>query len=64
MPTQTAVPFSVLDTFHSLLMDDDQFNEAMMRVALQTAHLYNPGEALDEQDYDLAMELCTRISVG
>ena len=61
---KTTVPFSVLDTFHSLLMDDDQFNEAMMRVALMTAHLYNPGEALDEQDYDLANELCTRVSVS
>ena len=61
---KTTVPFSVLDAFQSLLEEDDQFNEAMMRVALMTAHLYNPGEDLDEQDYELAMELCTRVSVS
>ena len=61
---KTTIPFSVLDTFHSLLMDDDQFNEAMMRVALQTAQMYHPGEPLDEQDYELAMDLCQRVSVS
>ena len=62
------VPASALDSFHSLLMDDDQFNEAMMRVALQVAEsaLTAPGMGTyEEQDlYDLAMELCTRVSVA
>jgi len=59
------IPNHAIDSFHSLLMDDDQFNEAMMRVALQVAQSYmGPGEALDEEAYDLAMELCCRISVA
>ena len=59
------IPNSALDSFHSLLMDDDQFNEAMMRVALQVAESYlAPGEELDEEGYDLAMELCCRVSVA
>jgi len=59
------VPNAALDKFHSLLMDDDQFNEAMMRVALQVAQSYNaPGQPLDEQDMKLAMDLCTRVSVA
>ena len=57
----TSVPNSVLDSFHSLLMDDDQFNEAMMRVALQVAE----GHTADEEDqYELAMDLCCRVSVA
>ena len=66
--TATRVPHSVVDSFHSYLMDDDQFNEAMMRVALQVAteHMQRPGGGVyDEEDlYDLAMDLCTRISVA
>ena len=59
------IPNHAIDSFHSLLMDDDQFNEAMMRVALQVAESYlAPGETLDEDGYDLAMELCCRISVA
>ena len=58
------VPFSVIDKFHSYLMDDDEFNEAMMRVALQVAQSYSPGEPLTEEDYELAMDLCTRVSVS
>ena len=58
------VPHAVIDTFHSMLMDDDQFNEAMMRVALQVVQSYNPGQPLTEEDYDLANELCCRISVA
>ena len=58
------IPNAAIDKFHSLLMDDDQFNEAMMRVALQVAQSYHPGEALDDNDYELAMDLCTRVSVA
>ena len=59
------VPHSAIDKFHSLLMDDDQFNEAMMRVALDVARYYaGPGATLTEEDYDLAMDLCTRVSVS
>ena len=67
------VPHSTIDSFHSILMDDDQFNEAAMRVALQVAtdtleaqRLNDPqsGAYDDEDMYDLAMELVTLISVG
>ena len=63
----TTVPFAVLDKFHSLLMDDDQFNEAMMRVALDVAQTYcdnAPCETDEEDVYELAMELCCRVSVA
>ena len=62
-----------IDSFHSILMDDDQFNEAMMRVALDVSRdrlaalrLNDPQSgAFDEEDVlDLAMDLCTRVSVG
>ena len=52
----TTVPYSTVDTFHSYLMDDDQFNEAMMRVALKVAE---EQDLKGEDVYDLAMELCT-----
>ena len=56
---------SVLDKFHEELMDDDQFNEAAMRVALRVAQYYaGPGAKLTEEDYELAMDLCTRLSVS
>ena len=68
MTTATRVPASVIDSFHSLLMDDDEFNEAMMRVALQVSEHYHqrPGGGCYEEDnvYDLAMELCTRVCVS
>ena len=61
----TTVPHSTIDTFHSLLMDDDRFNEAVMRVALQVAASYNaPGQPMTEEDYELANQLCCLISVG
>ena len=61
MTTATRVPASVVDSFHSYLMDDDQFNEAMMRVAIQVAEQ----QGLTGEDvYDLANELCCRISVA
>ena len=61
----TTVPYSVVDKFHSLLMDDDNFNEALMRVALEVAQYYaGPGVALTDDDYQLAMDLCTRVSVA
>ena len=59
------VPNAAIDRFHSLLMDDDLFNEAMMRVALQVAESYlGPGEDLDEEGMQLAMDLCCRVSVA
>jgi len=59
------IPHHAIDSFHSLLMDDDQFNEAMMRVALEVAQSYlGPGEEMEEDLYDLAMELCTRVGVS
>ena len=55
------VPFTAIDNFHTTLMDDDQFNEAMMRVAIQVAEQ----QGLTGEDvYDLANELCCRISVA
>ena len=60
----TTVPFAVIDKFHSLLMDDDQFNEAAMRVALEVASYYAGGEPLTDEDMALAMELCGRVSVA
>ena len=54
----------VIDRFHSHLMDNDQFNEAVMSVALQVVQSYAPGEPLTDKDYDLAMELCSRVSVS
>ena len=65
MTTKTRVPASVVDRFHSYLMEDDGFNEAMMRVAMDVARYYQGGtEPLDEDSMDLAMELCTRVSVA
>ncbi len=68
MTTKTRVPASVVDTFHSYLMEDDGFNEAMMRVALEVAegHFTRPGGGVYDQEdlYDLAMDLCTRVSVA
>ena len=59
------IPNAAIDKFHSLLMDDDEFNEAMMRVALQVAQSYHgPGEEMDEESYQLAMQLCCRVSVA
>jgi len=59
------VPNHAIDSFHSKLMDDDQFNEAMMRVALEVAGSYlGPGEPLDDDSYDLACELCCRVGVS
>ena len=61
------VPASAIDSFHSILMDDDQFNEAMMRVALEVAQRCcddAPCETDEEDVYDLAMQLCCRVSVA
>ena len=52
-----------VDKFHSLLMDDDNFNEALMRVALDTVKYYNPGP-LDDDDLKLAGELVGLVTVG
>ena len=59
------VPNHALDSFISKLMDDDQAQEAIMRVALEVSSQYNsPGEPLDEKGYDLAYELCSRVTVN
>ena len=61
------IPASAIDSFHSILMDDDQFNEAMMRVALQVSEEMcknAPCETDEEDVYDLAMQLCCRVSVA
>ena len=60
MPT---VPHAAVERFHSLLMEDDEFNEAMMRCAMDVARYYQGGtDALDEDSMQLAMDLCTRVS--
>ena len=64
MTTAIKAPAHAIDSFHSLLMDDDQFNEAMMRVALQVAESTLGSHADEEDHYDLAMELCCRVSVS
>ena len=54
-------PNHVIDQFHSMLLDDDEFNEALQRVALEVASTHVDDE---EDRYDLAMELVTRVSVS
>ena len=67
------IPHSVIDSFHSILMDDDEFNEAVMRVAvdlskdrLEALRLNDPQSGAYSWDdvIDLANELCCRISVS
>ena len=58
------VSHSVLDRFHSVLMEDDQFNDSLMRVALEVAQHYQGSGSLDEESMQLAMDLCTRVSVA
>ena len=59
------IPNAAIDKFHSLLMDDDVWNERLMACALQVAQYYaGPDAALTEQDYELAYELCVRVSVA
>lgn len=61
----TTVPYAAIDKFHSELMDDDIFNEAVMRVALRVAEYYQgDGKPLDDDSMRLAMDLVTRISVA
>ncbi len=60
----TTVPYAVVDRFHSILMDDDNFKEAVMRAAEETVRYYAGGEALTEADYELAQDLFTRVSVA
>ena len=55
------IPYHVIDSLHSILMDDDQFQEALMRVALEVAS--GVTDNLEEQ-MELAMELCNRVSVS
>lgn len=59
------VPSSLVDTFRSMVMDDDMFNEAMIRCASDVVRDYLPE---DEQNfdkiYDLANELCCRVIVS
>ena len=55
------VPYHVVDSLHSILMDDDQFQEALMRVALEVASGVTDNT---QEQLDLAMELCNRVSVS
>ena len=59
------IPNAAIDRFHSILMEDDQFQEAMMRVALEVAGYYQGGtDPYDEDTMALAMDLVTRVSVS
>ncbi len=59
------IAHSIIDQFHSMLMDDDEFNEAVQRIALEVAEEALASGRHDEEDaYELAMELCIRLSVA
>ena len=58
------LPNAAIDRFHSTLMDSDLFNEAMMAAAVEVVQYYAGGEPLTEKDYEMAQELCTRVSVS
>ena len=61
------VTAAMVDSFHSLLMDDDEFMEAVQRVALELAEsslAEQPYETDEDDAYDLAMELVCRVSVA
>ena len=60
----TKIPFSTLDTFHSQLMEDEQFLDAMMSVALKVAEDNTPGDTDEDDIYDIALELVNRVSVS
>ena len=49
--------------FISLLENDDMFQEALMRVALDTVQYYNGGQPIDDDDLKLAGELCNLVTV-
>ena len=49
--------------FITLLENDDMFQEALMRVALDTVRYYNPNEPIDDNDLILAGELCNLVTV-
>ena len=61
------IPNSLIDQLHSTLLDDDQFNEALHRIVFQIAEEFcadQPCETDEEDVYDLAMELCSRVSAS
>jgi hypothetical protein len=61
------VTAAMVDSFHSLLMADDEFMEAVQRVALELAEsslAEQPCEHDEDDVYDLAMELVCRTSVA
>ena len=65
--TLMKVTASLVDSFHSLLMDDEEFNEALQRVALEVAEsslAEQPCEHDEDDAYDLAMKLVCRVSVA
>ena len=49
--------------FISLLENDDQFQEALMRVALDTVQYYNGDQPIDDDDLKLAGELVNLVTV-
>ena len=58
------IPNAVKAKFQDLLEDNDQYNEALMRVALETVQYYaGPGVPLEDKDYHLAMSLCCIVKV-
>ena len=58
------LPHSALDKFHSLLIDDDAFNDAVMKVALEVVSYYYGGEPLDDDALRMAGQLADRVSVS
>ena len=57
------VSHPTLKKFISLLENDDQFQEALMRVALDTVQYYNGGQPIDDDDLALAGELVNHVTV-
>ena len=49
--------------FISLLENDDMFQEALMRVALDTVQYYSGGQPIDDDDLKLAGELVNLVTV-
>ena len=61
------VPHSLIDQFHSALLGDDTFTEALQNVAWQVAQEHcdsQPCETDEEDVYELAMELVMKVAVA
>ncbi len=67
MTTQTLISDSVIEQMQTALIDDDFFTEAIQRVSLQLAEeicAAQPFETDEEDVYDLATELYSRVSIA